>query len=57
MIVSKNGKDFDKFDNFLQHRHPVSVKIDTSNQIFVGDSLGDIHIYYYNEQIDDQLFV
>lgn len=41
----------------LEHRHPVTLAVDKQNQIYVGDSLGDIHIFYYNEQIEDTIFV
>jgi hypothetical protein len=47
--VSKDGEEHDKCKNLLEHRHPVTLAVDNQNLIYVGDSIGDIHIYYYNE--------
>lgn len=44
-IISKELVKYDEFDNLLEHRHPNIVEFDEKGKMFVGDSLGMIHIY------------
>ena len=44
LVSSSTGK-YDKFQNLLDHRHPNCLKFDENGRLYVGDSLGLVHIW------------
>ena len=46
------GNTFDNFEDLLDHRHPNCLAYDYQKLLYVGDSLGSIHIYDINVTIN-----
>ncbi len=47
LIISNQDKNmkYDNFNSLADHRHPNIIKFDDFNRLYVGDSLGTIHVY------------
>jgi len=47
-VITEDGIT-DAFDRLIDYRHPNCLEIcETTRKIFVGDSIGYLHIYTYN---------
>jgi len=44
-LVSSSQEIHDEFKTLLDHRHPNSMIFDKYGKLFVGDSLGLIHVF------------
>jgi len=44
-LVSKMEVKPDDFANLLEHRHPNCLQFDEDGRLYVGDSLGAIHVW------------
>lgn len=44
-VVSLDDTHHDQFQNLLDHRHPNCLKFDENGRIYVGDSLGMVHVW------------
>jgi jouberin len=53
-VVSSTGANFDIFEDLLDHRHPNTIVYDGSRRMYVGDSLGSIHVYDINTTMSSQ---
>jgi FOG: WD40 repeat len=44
-VVSYDGVQPDKFVNLLEHRHPNCLKFDNQGRLYIGDSIGCVHVW------------
>ncbi|KAL4475781.1 hypothetical protein ABPG72_011558 [Tetrahymena utriculariae] len=52
-ILISQGGEFEQYNNLLDHRHPNCIEFDSQSLMFVGDSLGLIHLYIVTSVLDD----
>lgn len=45
MVISKDQELNEEFDNILNHCHPTCLAFDEGLRLYVGDSIGGIHIF------------
>lgn len=54
LLISVSINQYDEFITILDHRHPNSVTFDKQNgMLYIGDSLGVIHVYDYSNISDN----
>ncbi|KAL4450258.1 hypothetical protein ABPG74_008964 [Tetrahymena malaccensis] len=52
-VLISQGGEFEQYNNLLDHRHPNCIEFDSQSLMFVGDSLGLIHLYIVTSVLDD----